>query len=90
KLRLETGRLIVYRAAWALGQNHRAHTAAALAKWHVADAAVESSLDALFLRGGAGYVDEAGFADTLDDALGAAIHSGTQDVCATIVGRSLT
>ena len=27
---------------------------------------------------------------TLDDALGGAIHSGTQDVCATIVGRSLT
>jgi len=90
KLRLETARLIVYRAAWALQQNHRAHTAAALAKWHVADAAVESSLDALLLRGGAGYLEEAGLAGTVDDALGGAIHSGTQDVCATIVGRSLT
>jgi alkylation response protein AidB-like acyl-CoA dehydrogenase len=90
KLRLETARLMVYRAAWALDQSHRAHTAAALAKWHVADTAVESSLDAMLLRGGAGYLEEAGFADTLNDALGAAIHSGTQDVCATIVGRSLT
>ncbi len=90
RLRLETARLIIYQAAWALDQDHRAHTAAALAKWHVADAAVESSLDALSLRGGAGYVEEGGFADTLDDALGATIHSGTQDVCATIVGRSLT
>jgi alkylation response protein AidB-like acyl-CoA dehydrogenase len=89
KLRLETARLCVYRAAWALDQSHRAHTEAALAKWHLADAALESALDAMALRGGAGYLDEAGFCATIDDALGATIHSGTQDVCATIIGRSL-
>ncbi len=90
KLRLETSRLVVYRAAWALDQSRRAHTEAALAKWHLADAALESSLDAMILRGGAGYLEDAGFGATIDDTLGATIHSGTQDVCATIVGRSLT
>jgi alkylation response protein AidB-like acyl-CoA dehydrogenase len=89
KMRLETSRLLVYRAAWELSQGGRAQSDAALAKWHVADAAVASALDAMAIRGGAGYLHEAGLSATIDDALGATIHSGTQDVLATIVGRNL-
>ena len=89
KRRLDSSRLLVYRAAWLLDQGQRATGEAALAKWHVADAAVASALDAITVRGGAGYLDAAGLCTTLDDAVGGAIHSGTQDVCATIVGRCL-
>jgi alkylation response protein AidB-like acyl-CoA dehydrogenase len=88
KLRLESARLLVYRAAWLLDRGERdAHGEAALAKWHLADAAVESALDAIRLRGGAGYQTEAGLAVELDDAVGGTIHSGTADVLADIVAR---
>ncbi|XXX74760.1 acyl-CoA dehydrogenase family protein [Sorangium sp. So ce134] len=89
KLRLETSRLLVYRAAWELDQGRRGQAEAALAKWHAADSAVRSALDDLQLRGGAGYLEESGLPSAVDDALGGSIHSGTSDVLATIVARWL-
>ena len=89
KLRLETSRLLIYRAAWALDQGHRAQAEAALAKWHVAESAIESALDALRLHGGAGFLEESGLPAAVDDALGGSIHSGTSDVLATVVARWL-
>ncbi|WP_437875540.1 acyl-CoA dehydrogenase family protein [Sorangium sp. So ce513] len=89
KLRLETSRLLVYRAAWELDQGGRGQAEAALAKWHTADAAVLFALDDLRLRGGAGYLEESGLPSAVDDALGGSIHSGTSDVLATVVARWL-
>lgn len=89
KLRLETARLLTYRAAWELDVGARGQLEAALAKWHVAAVAVESALDAMQLRGGAGLLEPAGHAATVVDALGGTIHSGTEDVLATIVARWL-
>ncbi|MGK4002260.1 acyl-CoA dehydrogenase family protein [Sorangium sp. So ce1036] len=89
KLRLETSRLLVYRAAWELDQGRRGQAEAALAKWHAADAALQSALEDLSIRGGAGYLEESGLPSAVDDALGGGIHSGTADVLATIVARWL-
>jgi alkylation response protein AidB-like acyl-CoA dehydrogenase len=89
KLRLETSRLLVYKAAWLLDQGARGQAEAALAKWHVAECAVASALDALRLRGGAGFLEESGLPAAIDDALGGSIHSGTEDVLATIVAKWL-
>ncbi|WP_437829613.1 acyl-CoA dehydrogenase family protein [Sorangium sp. So ce1153] len=89
KLRLETSRLLIYRAAWELDQGHRGQAEAALAKWHAADSAVLFALDDLRLRGGAGYLEESGLPSAVDDALGGSIHSGTSDVLATVVARWL-
>lgn len=89
KLRLETAKLLCYRAAWMLDQGQRAQGDAALAKWHVAEAAVQSATDALLLRGGAGFLETSGLGADLDDALGGSIHSGTQDVLPLIVARGL-
>lgn len=91
KLRLETARLLTYRAAWALDQGtssadrSRAHGDAALAKWHVAESATAFVLDALKLRGGAGFLEGSGLMEHLDDTIGGGIHSGTEDVLAGIV-----
>jgi alkylation response protein AidB-like acyl-CoA dehydrogenase len=83
--RLEAARLMTYRAAWLLDQGRRGQFEAALAKWELADAAVDNALDALRLRGGAGYLAHGGHADVLLDAIGGGIHSGTGDVLAGIV-----
>ncbi len=89
KLRLEAARLLLYRAAWALDQGERAQAEGALAKWHVAESALENAVDAFRLRGGAGFLEESGLPGAIDDALGATVHSGTQDVLATIVAKWL-
>ncbi len=88
KLRLETARLVVYRAAWLLDRGERAHAEAALAKWHVSEAAFESAADALRLHGAEGITD-ARFTRHLDEAMAATIHSGTSDVLANVVAAWL-
>ena len=85
KMHLETARLVTYRAAWALDQGERAQAEAALAKWHVAESATSFVLDALKLRGGAGFLEDSGLMAHLDDTIGGGIHSGTEDVLANIV-----
>ena len=85
KMRLETARLLTYRAAWSLDRGERAQSEAALAKWHVAESATSFVLDALRLRGGAGFLEESGLIQHLDDTIGGGIHSGTEDVLAGIV-----
>jgi alkylation response protein AidB-like acyl-CoA dehydrogenase len=89
KLRLETARMLVYRAAWTLDRGGRGQAEAALAKWHLAEAALDSALDAFHLRAGAGFLEPSGVPAGIDDALGGTVHSGTQDVLATIVARWL-
>lgn len=85
KMRLETARLMTYRAAWALDQGQRAQEEAALAKWHVAESATAFVLDALKLRGGPGFLEDGGLVEHLDDTIGGQVHSGTEDVLANIV-----
>lgn len=89
KMRLEASRLLVYRAAWLLDQGERAQPEAAIAKWHLAEAAVASALDDVMLRGGAGFLESSGMPAAVDDALGGAMHSGTSDVLAGFVARWL-
>ena len=85
KLRLESARLMTYRTAWLLDQGKRAQAEAALAKWQVAESAVQGSLDAMRVRGGAAFLEETGLGAELSDTLGGNIHSGTPDVLANIV-----
>lgn len=87
--RLETARLLTYRAAWSLDQGRKSQDVAALAKWHVADAAVASAMDHLALLGGEGFLEERGAMATMADTMGGSMHSGTPDVLATIVARWL-
>ena len=83
--RLQAAKLLVYRAAWLLDEGKRAHSAAALAKWQLGEAALANALDALQLRGGSGFMADHSEVATLHDALGGNIHSGTPDVLANIV-----
>jgi alkylation response protein AidB-like acyl-CoA dehydrogenase len=85
KARLESARLLTHKAAAALDAGERAHAESALAKWCLAEAAVDNALDAIRLRGGAAILRDEGHAAVLDDALGGTMHSGTRDVLADII-----
>ena len=85
KLRFETSRLLLYKAAWLKQQGRSAMTEAALLKLHLSECFVESSLDAIRVHGGKGYMTDAAIERDLRDAVGGTIYAGTSDIQRNIV-----
>lgn len=89
KLRLETARLLLYKTAW-LQQNGKANLMeAALTKMYLSECLTQSSMDAIAIHGGEGYLTAAGIERNLRDALGATIYGGTTDLQRNIVAGLL-
>ncbi len=89
KLRLETARLLLYKVAWLKMSGRSAIAEAALLKLHISESFTQSSLDAIRVHGGEGYVSEAGIERDLRDAVGGLIYAGTSDIQRNIVARML-
>ena len=89
KLRLETSRLLLYHAGWLRAQGKEAALEVALAKFHLSESFVQSSLQAIQIHGGYGYSTESGIERDLRDALGGRIYSGTSEIQRDIVARAL-
>jgi len=89
KVRLETARLLIYKTAWLKDQGQRASMESAMAKLYVSECMVQSSLEAIQIFGGYGYVAEYGIERDLRDAVGGTIYSGTSDIQRMIVARHL-
>ncbi len=90
KLRLETARLLLYRAAWRKSRGDaQSGMDAALAKLCLSESWVASALDAVQIRGGYGYTTEYQVERELRDAVGATLYSGTSDIQKNLVARYL-
>lgn len=89
KVRLETARLLLYRVAWLKKSGRPATMEAALAKLYLSESFVQSSLDAIRVHGGYGYMTEQGVERDLRDAVGGTLYSGTSDIQRNIVARLL-
>lgn len=89
KLRLESARLLLYRACWERAQGRNAAALVSLAKVAVSEAAVQSGLDLIHVYGGAGVMTETGVDRGMRDALPATIFSGTNDVQRELVAKEL-
>jgi alkylation response protein AidB-like acyl-CoA dehydrogenase len=89
KVRLETSRLLLYRAAWAQSQGGMTALEAAMAKLYISDAAVQSALDAIQVHGGYGYMKEFEIERDLRDVLGGKLYSGTSEIQRLIIARHL-
>jgi alkylation response protein AidB-like acyl-CoA dehydrogenase len=87
KVRLETARLILYQVAWRKMQGQSAALEAAIAKLYVSESLVSSSLDAVRIHGGYGYLTELEVERDLRDAIGATLYSGTSDIQRNIIAR---
>ncbi len=85
EVRLETARLILYKAAWLKSQGRRALREASVAKLYVSEACVASCLDAMQLHGGYGYMTEFQIERELRDALASRIYSGTSEIQKLII-----
>ncbi len=80
KLRLETSRLLLYRLGWLLDTGRAAELDAALVKLHLSESFVASSLDAMQIHGGYGYMTDEELERDVRDALGSRLYSGTSDI----------
>ena len=90
KLRLESARLMLYRACWLSDQKEPdMGLAIALAKVAVSEAAVQSGIDAIRIHGGSGVMHEVGVERSLRDALPSILFSGTSEVQRNIAARKL-
>ena len=89
KLRLETARLLLYRLAWLQDQGLPTSLDSALVKLHLSESLVASSLDALQIHGGYGYMKEYGLEQEVRDALASRLYSGTSDMQRTLAARHL-
>lgn len=89
KVRLETCRAAVFRIGVLKDRNEDATMEAAIAKLHVSQCFVQSSLDAIQIFGGYGYMTEQQVERDLRDAVGSSLYSGTSEIQRNIIARSL-
>ena len=89
KLRLETSRLLLYRAGWCRLQGEEAVEEVALAKLHISESFVQSSLAAIQIHGAYGYSTEVGIERDLRDAIGGRVYSGTSEIQREIIARHM-
>lgn len=88
-LRLETGRMLLYKTAWLQDQGLPNLMEAALTKTYLAEAFRESSLAALAIRGGDGYKTATGIERDVRDSIGGLIYGGTTDIQRNIIAALL-
>jgi alkylation response protein AidB-like acyl-CoA dehydrogenase len=89
KLRLETARLLVYRLGWLLDRDLPVALDSALAKLYLSECYVRSSLDALQVHGGYGYMTEYELERDVRDSIGSRLYSGTSELQYNIAAQSM-
>jgi alkylation response protein AidB-like acyl-CoA dehydrogenase len=89
KLRLESARLMLYRMAQLLDDRAATDLDAALTKLHLSECLVESSVAALQIHGGYGYMTEYGLERDVRDALASRLYSGTSEMQRNVIARHL-
>ncbi len=89
KVRIETGRMLLYKIGCLIKGGKKAHMEAAIAKLHISEAFVQSCLDAVQIHGGYGYTTEFEHERMLRDAIASRIYSGTSEIQRNIIARML-
>jgi glutaryl-CoA dehydrogenase (non-decarboxylating) len=78
--KLDTSRLLVYRAGWMKNKGRRNTRETTLAKWHATVSSFESADDAIQIHGAYGYSDEYPVERYLRNGRGAVIYEGTREL----------
>lgn len=90
KVRHETARLLLYRAATALASDAKdAAMLGAMAKIYISESSVQSALAAIQIHGANGYMSEIGIERDLRDVVGGQLYSGTSEIQRLLVARHL-
>ncbi len=78
--KLDTSRLLVYRAGWLKNQGRRNTRETTLAKWHATVSSFEAADDAIQIHGAYGFSDEYPVERFLRNSRGAVIYEGTREL----------
>ena len=89
QLRLETSQFLMYRAAWKKTAGQRLTYEPSQVKLHVSESWVQTSMDALQIHGGSGYMADLGVERDLRDAIASRIYSGTSEIQRSIIAGFL-
>jgi alkylation response protein AidB-like acyl-CoA dehydrogenase len=89
KLRVDTARLLLYRLGWQIDQGEPTALESALVKLYLSECYVRSSLDALQVHGGYGYMTEYELERDLRDAIGSRLYSGTSELQYNVAAKSM-
>ncbi len=89
KVRLETCRPLVYQIGVLKDRKQPAMLEAAMAKLYVSQCFVQSSLDAVQIFGGYGYMTEQQVERDLRDAVGSGLYSGTSEIQRNLIAKGL-
>jgi alkylation response protein AidB-like acyl-CoA dehydrogenase len=89
KVRLEVARLLLYKAGWLKELGSLTTMESAIAKLYVSEAYIQSSLDAIQIHGGYGYMTEMEIERGLRDAVGGTLYSGTSEIQRVIISGCL-
>jgi hypothetical protein len=87
KVRVETARLLLYKLGWMMGRGEGTGLESALTKLYLSESFVKTSLDAIQIHGGYGYMTEYELERDLRDAVGSRIYSGTSEIQRNIVAK---
>jgi len=84
-VRLETSRLLLYKAAWLKSLGKHPLREISIAKLYVSEACIQSCLDAIQIHGGYGYMTDFQIERELRDAISGKIYSGTSEMQRLII-----
>ncbi|MEM7571964.1 MAG: acyl-CoA dehydrogenase family protein [Bacteroidota bacterium] len=87
KVRLETARLLLYKLVWLKQQDQPAMLEASMLKLLLSEHFVDSSMDAIRIYGGNGYLPDYGVERDLRDAVGGILYAGTSDIQRNIIAK---
>jgi alkylation response protein AidB-like acyl-CoA dehydrogenase len=89
KLRLDTARLMLHRLGWLMSRGEATTLDSVMVKMHLSESYLRSSMDALQIHGGYGYMTEYQLEREVRDAFGSRLYSGTSDIQKNIAARLL-
>lgn len=87
KLRLETARLLLYNLVDKMQSGEPAMLESSMLKLYLSESFVASSLDAIRIQGGHGYLSSSETERDLRDAIGGIIYAGTSDIQRNIIAQ---
>ncbi len=87
KLRLETARLLLYNLAEKKQKGERAMLESSMLKLYLSESFLASSLDAIRIQAGNGYLSSSEIERDLRDAIGGIIYAGTSDIQRNIIAQ---
>jgi alkylation response protein AidB-like acyl-CoA dehydrogenase len=89
KIRIETARGLLYRLGWLLDNGDTPTLESALTKLYLSECYLQSTLDALQVFGGYGYMTEYELEREVRDAIASRIYSGTSEIQYNLAARSM-